>query len=471
MHDFMPNSQDLPDAPQFSPGVAPRADANPHPIRRRLWKIGIALACVVAISISYIVRASIDNPKLQRGHDLLPSYAAGVLVRGGHPRLMYDRTAICAVETKVINDANLDMDPRYGPWLNPPFFAWFFVPLAMLPYRQAAFIFLVINVALLVASLKLLTQMLTARSPGEPLPQGGPKKDWRTTALVPFLTLIPLPVLQAMGHQQNTFISLFLLAMAVTFWRQGKAFAAGAVTGLLFFKPQLAAIFALVLVIAAGRRALEGLCVTGVFLLAVTLFTMPGCLGDFLHKVPAIVHWLQMESPYNWARQVTPHSFWRLIIQGHVRGETSSPAKILWWICSGEIAAALALTTWRYLRGPQNQSTRDRLIAAAIVSMPMLMPYYMDYDLLLLAVPAVLFAAEWVRDPSGITRSDHWLMYFWIAYGLESHFNPGLAGETRFNVTVPLLAAISMLHLWRCLRPAEIRSVNPAFAPATALSC
>ncbi|HWE04341.1 MAG TPA: glycosyltransferase family 87 protein [Tepidisphaeraceae bacterium] len=376
---------------------------------------------------------------------------------------MYDRAAISAVETQVIADANLDMDPRYGPWLNPPFFAWFFVPLAALPYRQAALIFLVLNTALLIISLKLLTQMVVARSPGESFAGAASRKDWRTLALVPFLTLLPLPVLQAMGHQQNTFISLFLLIVAVTCWRQGKAFSAGAVAGLLFFKPQLAALFAGVMAVALGWRAIAGLCVTGAALLCVTLVTMPGSLGDFFHQLPPILHWLQMESPYNWARQVTPQSFWRILIQGHVRGETSAPVEALWWLTSGAIGMAMISAVRRSLRGPQSQTARDRLIAAAVVSMPLLMPYYMDYDLLLLAVPAVLFAAEWVREPDGITRSDHWLLYAWIAYGLESHFNPGLAGDSRFNLTAPLLAAIAGLHLWRCVRP-RIQLTQPPHA-------
>ena len=38
--------------------------------------------------------------------------------------------------------------------------------------------------------------------------------------------------------------------------------------------------------------------------------------------------------------------------------------------------------------------SRDRGIAAAIVCTPLLTPFYFDYDLLLLSVPAVLFAAE-----------------------------------------------------------------------------
>ena len=48
----------------------------------------------------------------------------------------------------MMREANLDIDPRYGAWLNPPFYAWVFAPLSSLPYRTAAAIFLAINVAL-----------------------------------------------------------------------------------------------------------------------------------------------------------------------------------------------------------------------------------------------------------------------------------------------------------------------------------
>ena len=136
---------------------------------------------------------------------------------------------------------------------------------------------------------------------------------------MPLLVLLPFPLWQAMGHQQNTFISLLLLLISVTCWRADKGFAAGAVLGLLFFKPQLAAVLALVLVVGMGWRALAGLAVTGAALLAITLITMPGCLSDYFHRLPPILHWLQMELPYNWGRQVTFQSFWRLLIQGHVR--------------------------------------------------------------------------------------------------------------------------------------------------------
>jgi hypothetical protein len=458
-----------------------------HPVRDRLWIAAIGVGVFLLVFIGWNVANAFRHPdhKLAMGHDLLPSYAAGTLVRKGTPGLMYECSAVQAVESRTILDADLEMDARYGPWLNPPFFAWVFAPLSALPYRTAAAVFLCVNMLLLAGSLVLLTRMFlscrTHRAPMsvyrsvstlsssngvEDLQRAVAKIPWQTWVLVPLLAILPLPFWQALCHQQNTFISLLLLAAATTCWRRGWGFRAGVFAGLLFFKPQLAAVFSLALVIGLGWRAVAGLAITGAALLAVTLFTLPGCLGAFLHNLPPTLHWLQMEAPYNWGRQVTFQSFWRLLIQGHVRGETQIVVKLLWWLCSGVAIVGVALAAWRHLRDGRPTASRDRLIAASIAAMPLVMPYYMDYDLLLLAIPATLFAAEWSHRPAAISSADRWLLAAWALFCFETFFNPGLAGHSRLNLAVPLLATISALHTARCLRRGARQQANISPAPS-----
>ena len=137
---------------------------------------------------------------------------------------MYDRDAMSAVEFRVIRDADLEIDHRYGPWLNPPFYAWVFAPLSALPYRQAAALFLGINLLLITTSLILLAKKVAVPVLDPAGAIHSSRLDWKTTLLVPVLILLPLPFWQAMGHQQNTFISLLLLVLAVVAWQQGKPF-------------------------------------------------------------------------------------------------------------------------------------------------------------------------------------------------------------------------------------------------------
>jgi hypothetical protein len=257
--------------------------------------------------------------------------------------------------------------------------------------------------------------------------------------------IVSMPCCQAMGHQQNTFLSLLLLSAAVTCWRSGLPLAAGVWAGLLFYKPQLALVVSLVLVADAGRRAALGLGVTGLVTLLVTLAYTPGAIEAYVHKLPVNLDWIQNQLPYNWGRQVTFLSFWRLLLQGRQPGPHWILTRVLWGASALAIAAALTVAFFRARRA----GNRDRLIGAAVASTPLLLPYFMDYDLLLLAVPAVLFASDVIRRGT-MTRADTWLLRAWVALYLWAYLNPGLSGLLHVSLTVPLLAAVAGLLIVRC---------------------
>jgi hypothetical protein len=466
----------------------------PGVLAKRMLTGALCFAGIIAGIICIDVRAARALPghQLYYGHDLLPSYVAGTFVRKGHPRDMYDIDAVHREEATIVRSADLSLDHQGGPWLNPPFFAWLFVPLSRFSYRQASAVFLAANLSLLIASSLLLIRQL-------------PVRDWRI-ALVPAILCTSMPFWQALCHQQNSFISLFLLTLTVTFWERNRPFMAGCFAGLLFFKPQLAVVVSFVLIATAGRRAFAGIALTGAFLLGVTLLTLPGTLFDFLTKLSPIVRILQADPAYNWGRQDTFQSFWRLLIEGHIAGPTPLVPKLLTWASSGIVALLLIYQTHSFI-WEQNAVLKGkrlrRLIAATIVSMPLLMPYYMDYDLLLLAVPAVLFAGDWLEsgrhvgwarptiltlekvgtahlfdgedggqcppyecNPTRTTPSANlsssprargadrnaarWQLALWITLFLATQISPGLAGQTRFNIAVPLLAVLCGITLASC---------------------
>jgi hypothetical protein len=289
---------------------------------------------------------------------------------------------------------------------------------------------------------------------------------WRSRALVCLLLVLPLPFWEAVWYQQNTFLSLFLTCAIVSLWRRPASPGAkwywpdpaGMACGLLFYKPQLALTIAAALVLTRGVRAVVGLSIVGSILLLFTLLKMPGTLGAFLHALPPTVHWLRTALQYNWGQQLTPQSFWRLLIQGHGAGDTRLLPRILGIATAGAFAVALGLASIREWRMSRTRSLTakapnlDRFIIATICAMPLLMPYYMDYDLLLLAAPAALFAVEWINRPASITRSDRCLFAAWIALFLETFGNPGLGAHLGLNLAVPLIGVVSALSIRRCFR-------------------
>ena len=428
-------------------------------LRKRFWLAGggVALFLLTLVAAGPLFDPSPDDGKLDLGYDFLPAYVAGHFARTGEYQKMYDRVAFSEMQTRVIREAGLDMDGRYGAGLNPPHFALMFAPLSALPYRTAAAAWCGLNVLFAAGSIFLLARMLPA--------------SFSLRGLVPLLVVVSMPFCQAVGHQQNTLLSLLLLTTAVTFWRAGYSFAAGAAAGLLFYKPQLAAVVALVIVVDLGRRAALGLGVIGLLTLLVTVACMPGALAEYLQTLPLNVDWIQNKLHYNWGRQTTFLGFWRLLIQGRQPGSVLPAVRLLYGASAAAIAVAFAMEWWRARRAVRHGSdagtARDRLIAASVACGPLLIPYFMDYDLLLLSAAAVLFASGLIgRDPREWTRGDRWTCRAWVALYVWAYVNPGLSGTLGVSLNVPLLAVVAAGLAVRCGRSDAVDQTPLKFEPA-----
>jgi hypothetical protein len=279
---------------------------------------------------------------------------------------------------------------------------------------------------------------------------------------VPLLVLVSMPFIQAISHGQNTFTSLLLLCATVTAWRARRAVLAGAICALLFYKPQHGALLAALLTMSLGRRTLIGLGSVLGALLLITLVTMPGAASDWLHQLPINVHYMQVENTYNWERHATLKSFWRMLLQGRGPGE-ALPLVTTLTVALGAVAVVGLLTALKHSHEPmidncwtgETRAVRlDRLIAATIAATPLVMPFYFDYDLLLLAVPAVLFGGEMMSHAPGRPRlmPDRRLVHCWCVLFAILLVNSPLARVLGVGVIVPPLAAVTALLIKRAYR-------------------
>jgi hypothetical protein len=380
------------------------------------------------------------------GHDFLAFYTAGSFVRQDRAHELYNLNSVRDFEQSTAHAAGLEVGKSFGPWWNPPFYALLFEPFAALPYARALDLWRWISLAAVLIAIALLSHLIAEASLAT---------RWQQWMLPPVLIAISMPFIQAISHGQNTYTSLLLLTVTVVLWRKEKRFLAGAIAGLLFFKPQLGAVVATVLIADLGWSALAGVAVTGTILLLTTLIAMPGSLTDWLHQLPANVHYMQIENAYLWERHVTLKSFWRLLLQGRQAGEPTLLTTALTWLSLAAIGGALAWTVIRSRKHQQDSSPqihRDRLITATITAMPLLMPFYFDYDLLLLAIPATLYAAERIAAPDKTAPSDLRLTCSWAALYCWLFFNPALALHTHISGTVLLLTCTATLSIRRVNR-------------------
>ncbi|HEX8324584.1 MAG TPA: glycosyltransferase family 87 protein [Tepidisphaeraceae bacterium] len=456
---------------------------RPAPVRKRLWQLTTLLALATLTFAALNTMLSDDRALTGRmlGHDFLAFYTAGTFVKDGRADELYDLQKVAAFQKEVATAAGLDIKVDYdgrkfGPWWNPPFYAWVFAPLALLTYAQALAVWTTLNLLALAGAIGLLVRMLVPAwldtdAQGRPV-------DWRTTGLVPFALLLSMPFIQAISHGQNTLISLLLLSLIATFWRNKRAILAGACCGLLAYKPQLAAAVSVVLVISMGFRAVVGLTLVGSALVLVTQFTLPGLLVHYVRQMPANLHFMQIEHAYLWERHATLAGFWRLLFQGHEAGEPwlvtrafhASSVLIVGGLLIRALASHLRVQAADTCWSQQTLRTwRDRLIGATICAAPLLMPFYFDYDLLLLSVPAVLLAAETLVRPIDPQPAERWLIRSWVALYAWLLINPGLAGVTHVNLTVALLTATSVQMTLRATRP-DSRSLPAARITPTPLS-
>jgi hypothetical protein len=86
---------------------------------------------------------------------------------------------------------------------------------------------------------------------------------------------------------------------------------------------------------------------------------------------------------------------------------------------------------------------RRRLIAAAIVATPLIAPYYMDYDLLLLAAAMALTVGRKLPQSGGLMEKA--VMAAWIGVAVALYLNPFIAGDGRCNVAVIAITALAGL--------------------------
>jgi hypothetical protein len=365
------------------------------------------------------------------GDDLVPSYMAGTFVREGHAEKLMDPAAAARFQANLRRQAGLEQHGRTGPWLNPPFFAAFFAPLSTLPYRAALWTWFGLNVAMLAASIALLYRMLPAdrRRPGD-------------AAIIAGLLVGSMPALQAMACQQNTFLSLLIFCAAVTLWRSDRLVLAGVVAGLLAFKPQLALLTWAAMGLLVGRRAIAGIVATAIGLVLFSELAIPGGMLDYARNLLDALPYQNAGKPYAWARQVTLQGFVRVLLDPQSNPAVQN-AKLA-WLALLAVAAGLTIRTLIQgaKRGGASALGRDRCMAMSIAAMPLLMPYYMDYDLLLLAVPAVLLAAERLdgHNPRRV------VVGVWALFYAALYFNTAVAEASRVSLAVVLLVALGAVH-------------------------
>ena len=287
------------------------------------------------------------------GTDFLSFWSASSLLGQGRPAEVYDHDALFATEQSV---AGLDT-PLYT-WLYPPMALLLVAPLATLPYLQALTVWLS---ATLIGYVAALWRFIPYRG-----------------ALLPILAFPPVFI--NLGHGQNGFLSAALLGWGLILLPR-LPWLAGALMGLIIYKPQLGLLLPVALLAARNWRAFIG---AGLAVAALSVASL-GWLGAdvwaaFLAKSDYSLLMLE-QGLVPWQKMISSFATARML------GASVGFA----WAVQATVSLACAGVVWFTWRSPASYLVK---IAALTTGTLLAAPLALDYDATLLGIALVALVAE-----------------------------------------------------------------------------
>lgn len=287
------------------------------------------------------------------GSDFITFWSAGHLTLMGDPKAAFDVKAIVAAQRLAVPGSD-----TVFLWHYPPTFQVVAAAIASLPYLLSYLVFIGLSLAAYAAVLR---QLIGTRD-----------------AAV-LLLAYPATMVAAL-HGQNSLLSAALIGGALLMLDKRPA-VAGVCIGLLAYKPQLAVLFPLVLVIAGRWRVFAWAAATAVFFAVVSTLLLGTDLWRVFLANAAVVREAMGPGQLPWDKM--PSAF----IQLRMLGLSEAIAYGV-QIVVAVIAAGTVGYVW-HRTGP------TRLAGATLVTGTLLMlPYTFDYEMALLAIPLAVLAVD-----------------------------------------------------------------------------
>jgi len=352
-----------------------------HITPRRLryaWWMGMALWGAWLFSL-VLGPGYLDLAGQPIGTDYLQFYAAGMTVREGASARLYDTTYQAELEQEIIGPGLT----TYHAFITPPFLAWLFVPLSLLPYEVSYTVWSLVGLVCLVTSLSLLHR----------------DGRWRNA----LWALTWFPVFASISFGQNALMTLVLFCLTYRLWTADRPVAAGLVASLALYKPQLLLGISVIWLLDLRRswRALLGLAIAGTTLALLSFTLLPEASWAYVDFAGSVLPDLPNWEEFPIWHLHTVRGFWRLLLP--------------WWPGVGDLltaaAAVLGLAAAVRLRHTM-RSYRRLAFGVAVVLGLWLTPHAMIYDLTLLLIPAMIL---WYELPGWRDRWRPFYALVWLA--------------------------------------------------------
>jgi len=255
--------------------------------------------------------------------------------------------------------------PFYLPWVYPPIFLLAVTPLALLPYSVSLLVWLFLTMGFaLYAAYKILPNQ---------------KK-------LAFLLLGFTGLLMNLRWGQNGFLTTGLIGLGLAYLEE-KPMLSGIFFGLMAYKPQFAIFLFPVLLLSGKWKAFFYACLSalGIILVSVVFFGLQPWVNFFqaLMQTSSSVFGTEFDNVA--AIIVSPLAFVRLL------GGSATLCTVVQAILTLSVFGAI-VWVWR------NTKKISLWASVLILGLPLMMPNYTQYDLVLLSLPLILLSYEYLEN-------------------------------------------------------------------------
>lgn len=334
---------------------------NTHWLNRKRFTVypRLVLAVLFVVSIAWVAQSKnmLDLKGKPLGYDFITFWAASHVGLGGHPADAYNIPLLFQAEKIAVPTSKMIF-----AWYYPPPFYLVVLPLALLPYLAAYWIFMLSTLSCYVLVFRRVVHNAAAM--------------W---CLAAFSGLW-----MNLWHGQNAFLTAALAGASLLCLKR-RPVLAGVFIGLLAIKPHLALLFPVALIAIGAWRTIMTAAVTAAAFTAVSTAvlgtaTLKACLGSL-----GYARLFLEDGALPWGKMPTVFAFLRLL------GVPVTGA----YIVHGVVAAGAALAVWHVWRHCGDWQLRG---AALMTATFLVSPYIFDYDMAWLAFPIAWLALVGLRD-------------------------------------------------------------------------
>ena len=363
--------------------------------------------------------------------DFVQEWIGGYVVRSGDWSRFYDVSYVQRIQHDPDIVGYQWERTKYLPLVYPPFYYLIIAPLSLLPFWLAAWIWSGgITLCLLVALSLLIRQT-------NQLPWNGSESSKRLRYLlwvVPCV-LLYMPVIESLTSSQKGPVCLLILTATYCLMNHHRRFWAGAVFGLLAFKPQFVLVIGLTMMVKRELRFVLGMISTVAVFLCMSLSFGVDVCRQYIDFSLGAGNYL-LTSGYSLAESHCLYGFFTLASEYEMtfsRFLTVSSAVILVVILGRTLRGPLRTGTWLF----------SSQFAALVVATLLLSPHLFTYDLTLLVLPLYLIYLLQLQNPianSGLRKP-------MIALMALTYVAPqiGVWFAQHYNVQITVLIHVALL--------------------------